>query len=440
MSSAKRRWMVGGAALSIVVSLAACGSDDEGGSGSGSGDGPVTLELWSDKAGTDQAVKAFNDAHDDIQIHVTEVPAPDIPNNLNNANEAGDPSGSACLAQTDNRQGGALMAQGIVTDIGEYLEPHSGEFASGAIDALSIADTVYGVPNQRQPIFTAFYAPAFEERDLEYPTSWEEAIEVGKELRKDGIYIFNLAGEDPSTWMNTAWQAGARWYSVEGDAWKINFTDEASRYAADIMQQLLDEDLVERISYAEYAAMMQQYDKGKIAMRQLSTWQLAGWQANLEQTLGDYEPAPNLGVMGQDAISAADTGGFVVPTLCEHPEEAVEAAVWLSTSEAPVTSMADPAEGSGYFPAVADPEPYLDALVPHELFGEYADETVPVIQESENYAEGWVYGPNSRAMYEELADQWGKAMNGEITVDSILDHMQEWTVNDLREMGVNVVE
>ncbi|MGP3966279.1 ABC transporter substrate-binding protein [Streptomyces sp. 6N223] len=438
MSSAKRRWMLGGAALSIVVSLAACGSDDEG--GSGSGDGPVTLKLWSDKPGIEQSVKAFNDAHDDVQIRVTEVPAPDIPNNLNNANEAGDPSSSACLAQTDNRQGGALMAQGIITDIGEYLDPHADEFAEGAIDSMSIADTVYGVPNQRQPIFTAFYAPAFEERGLEYPTTWEEAIEVGKELREDGIYIFNLAGEDPSTWMNMAWQAGARWYSVEGDAWKINFTDEASHYASDIMQQLLDEDLVERISYAEYAAMMQQYDKGRIAMRQLSTWQLAGWQANLEQTLGDYEPAPNLGVMDQEPISAADTGGFVVPSLCEHPEEAVEAAVWLSTSEAPVTALADPAEGSGYFPAVADPEPYLDALVPHELFGEHADQTVPVIQESENYAEGWVYGPNSRAMYEELADQWGKAMNGEITVDSILEHMQEWTVNDLREMGVNVVE
>jgi multiple sugar transport system substrate-binding protein len=439
MSSAKRRWLVGSAAVSLVATLAACGGggDDEDG---GSGDGPVTLELWSDKAGAEQSVQAFNDAHDDVRIHLTEVPSVDAPNNLNNANEAGDPGSSACLVQSDNRQGGALMAQGIITDIGEYLQPHADQFAEGAIESMSIADTVYGVPNQRQPIFTAFYAPAFEQRDLEYPTSWEEAIEVGRELREDGIYIFNLAGEDPSTWMNMAWQAGARWYEVDGDAWRINFTDEASHYAADIMQQLLDEDLVERISYAEYPAMMQQYDAGKIAMRQLSTWQLTGWQANLEQTLGDYEPAPNLGVMDQEPISAADTGGLVVPTLCENPEEAVEAAVWLATSEGSVTNMADPVDGSGWYPAVADPDPYLDALVPHELFGEHADETVPVIQESENYAEGWVYGPNSRAMYEELADQWGQAMNGEITVDSILEHMQEWTVNDLREQGVNVVE
>ncbi|MDT0344262.1 ABC transporter substrate-binding protein [Streptomyces litchfieldiae] len=439
MSSAKRRWLTGGAAFGLVVTLAACGGGDD--SGSGSGDGPVTLELWSDKQGAEASVRAFNEAHEDVQIELVSVPAPELPNTLNNAHEAGDASGVPCLAQTDNRQGGALLAQGVVADIGEYLDPHADQFAQGAIEAMSIADSVYAVPNQRQPIFTMFHAPTFEERGLEYPTSWEEAIEVGRQLREDGIYIFNLAGEDPSTWMNMAWQAGARWYSVEGDAWKIDFTNDASRWASGIMQQLLDEDLVERISYAEYPAMMQQYDNGRIAMRQLSTWQLAGHQRNADQTLGEWQPAPNLTANGEtEPLSAGDTSGFVVPSLCEDQEAAVEAAVWLATQEAPLTYMADPAEGSGWFPAVTDPSPYLDALVPTELFGDYSDETVPVIEQSENFAEGWVYGPNSRAMYEELADQWGKAMNGDITVESILEHMQEWTVNDLREQGVNVVE
>ncbi|TDC72664.1 ABC transporter substrate-binding protein [Streptomyces hainanensis] len=376
-----------------------------------------------------------------MRIELVNVPAAELSNTLNNAHAAGDPSGAPCLAQSDNRQGGMLLAQGVIADIGEYLEPHADRFAAGAIDALSIADVVYGVPNQRQPIFTMFHAPTFEERDLAYPTSWEEAIEVGERLGEDGIHIFNLAGEDPSTWMNMAWQAGARWYAIEGDAWRIDFTDEASRTASEIMQRLLDEDLVERISYAEYPAMMQEYDNGRIAMRQLSTWQLSGHQSNADQTLGEWEPAPNLTLGGQSApLSAADTAGLFVPALCEEQEAAVEAAVWLATEAEPVTAMADPAEGAGWYPAVADPEPFLDALVPNELFGEYAAETVPVVQESDDYAEGWIYGPNSRAMYEELADQWGKAMNGEITVESILDHMQEWTVNDLRQQGVNVVE
>jgi multiple sugar transport system substrate-binding protein len=63
-----------------------------------------------------------------------------------------------------------------------------------------------------------------------------------------------------------------------------------------------------------------------------------------------------------------------------------------------------------------------------------------VIAESGEFASDWVYGPNSTAMYEELADKWGKAMNGEMKVEAVLEHMQKWTVDDLRQKGVKVVE
>ncbi|RKN12440.1 ABC transporter substrate-binding protein [Streptomyces radicis] len=436
MNSAKKRWMLGGLAFGLVIGTAACGGGDGGG-----GDGPVVLEVWSDKAGTEASTEAFNAAHDDIELRFVEVPYAEIPGNLNNAHEAGDPSGTACLAASDNRHGSMLLAQGVIADIAEHLEPGADAFSDGAVDALSLADAVYGVPTQRQPIFTMFHRPAFEERGLAYPTTWEEAIEVGRELREDGVHIFNLAGEDPSTFMGLAWQAGARWYSVDGDAWRVDFTDDASRWAAETMQTLLDEDLVERISYAEYAAMMREYDQGRIAMRQLSTWQLAGHQRNMDASLGQWEPAPNLAAPGQDPpLSAADTGGYVVPALCEHPEEAVEAAVWLAIQEEPVTTMADPVGGSGWYPAVADPEPYADALVPEQLYGDRADRAVPVMRGAATYAEGWLYGPNSTAMYEELADQWGKAMNGGTTVAAVLDHMQRWTVQDLEREGIDVIE
>ncbi|WP_062204669.1 ABC transporter substrate-binding protein [Streptomyces sp. NBRC 109706] len=435
MGNAKRRWLVGGVACALMATTVACGGDDNG------ADGPVVIELWSDKAGTPAGVEAFNAAHEDIRLRYVEVPSVEIPGNLNNAHLAGDPAETACLAQTDNRNGAMLVAQGVIADLGEPLEPHRDSFADGSLQSLSIAETVYGVPNQRQPIFTMFHRPTFEERGLDYPTTWEEAIEVGRQLRGEGIHIFNLAGEDPSTFMNLAWQAGARWFQVEGDAWRVDLLDEGSLWAAEIMQTLLDEDLVERISYAEYAAMMQRYDQGGIAMRQLSTWQLAGHQRNMDASLGDWEPAPNLAAPGQDvALSAADTSGYAVPALCEHPEEAVEAAVWLATEAEPVAAMADPVDGSGWYPAVSDPEPFLDELVPEQLFGDHADRTVPVIEGASQFAEGWTYGPNSTAMYEELADQWGKAMNGEITVADALSHMQRWTVDDLARQGVNVVE
>lgn len=436
MKTVLSRCAAGVLAIGLSAGLTACGGSD-----TAADDGPVTLEMWSDKAGAETAVKAFNDAHEDVTIKLVKVPGVDQVNKLTNTNEAGDSAKAACLAASDNRQGGGLLAQGVLSDISKELEASKDKFAPGAIEALTLAGAVYGVPVQRQPIFTVAYTPAFEKAGLEVPTSWEEMIETGKKLRKQGVHIFNLAGEDPSTFMFTAWQGGARWYSVEGDSWKVDFTDPASLKAADVFQQLLDNDLVETISYADYAAMMQEYDSGKIVMRQVSTWQLASHQQNMKDSPGKWAPKPNLGVAaGDKPVSASDTLDLAVPSLCEHKKEAVEAAVWLATSGDPIKAMADPTKGSGWYPAVKDPSPYLDAVVPHTLFGDNADQAVPMIKESSEFASGWVYGPNSTAMYEELADQWGKAMNGDIKLKDALAHMQKWTVADLKKSGINVVE
>ncbi|KAB8191764.1 extracellular solute-binding protein [Nonomuraea phyllanthi] len=434
------RWL----ALAGVLSLAACGGDPAASSPpvGQAATGPVTLDYWTDKQGAEAAVAAFNAAHQDVQLNYVKVPAADLVKNLRNAHKAGDNATMPCVVQTDNRNGGQLLAEGVIKDITQDVKGGAARFSAGAVEELTLAGITYGVPDKRDPLFSMYYKPIFDKRGLKYPTTWEELIEIGnKHLKKDGIAVFNLAGEDPSTLMGLAWQAGARWYTVQGDAWKIDFTDEASKWSAGIMQQLLDDDLVEKISYAEYAAMMQQYDQGKIAMRQVSTWQLAGHQRNMKDSLGKWEAGPNLLVKGQsEPVSAADTGALSVPSLCKDPAKAAQAAIWLATESAPVAAMADPVAGSGWYPAVADPAPYLDAVVPKQLWGEHAEAGKKIIADSDNFASGWIYGPNSTAMYEELADKWGKAMNGEMKVEDVLTHMQQWTVADLKQKGIKVVE
>lgn len=429
-----RAGLTGAAAAPL---LAACGGDD------GSEDtGPVTVRLWSDKAGTEEAIAAFNEAHDadDIRIEYVEVPAADMVNQVNQAVEAGDPGNAPDLFQSDNRNGAELLAQQQITDIGELLEPSAEKFNPAALESLSIGGISYGVPDMMNAHFVMVWEPAFTEAGIDIPTSWEEVVEAGKALKEDGRYIFNFAGEDPSTFMNMTWQAGARWFRIDGDAWRVDIDSDTARYVADVVQQLFDDDLVEKISYADYAAMMQEYDAGNIVLRQTSTWQLAGHQANMDATLGQWLFAPNLSIMNDEVVSAGDTGGLMVSSLCPHPDRAVEAAVWLATETDPVSAMAKPDSGSGWYPAVADAEPFLDDVVPTELLGDHAEDAVPVIMESANFASDWTYPPNSTSMYEELADQWGKAMAGELRFADILPHMQEWTVNDLQERGIDVVE
>jgi multiple sugar transport system substrate-binding protein len=428
--------------VAAILTLAACGGDPGTSSqpvGQAGAGGPVTLDYWTDKQGSEAAVAAFNAAHQDVRLRYVKTPAADLVKNLRNAHKAGDRATMPCIAQADNRNGGQLLAEGVIKDLTKEVAGSTAAFSPGGVESLTLAGITYGVPDKRDPLFSMYYKPIFDKRGLKYPTTWEELIEVGKGLKKDGIAVFNLAGEDPSTLMGLAWQAGARWYTIQGDAWKIDFTDDASKWSAGIMQQLLDGGLVEKISYAEYAAMMREYDQGKIAMRQVSTWQLAGHQRNMKDSLGKWEAGPNLLVKGQSQpVSAADTGALVVPSLCKDTAKAAAAALWLATESKPVAAMADPVGGSGWYPAVADPAPYLDAVLPKQLWGEHAEAGKQVIAESDNFAAGWVYGPNSTAMYEELADKWGKAMNGEMKVADVLEHMQQWTVADLKQKGVKV--
>ncbi|MFD4603840.1 ABC transporter substrate-binding protein [Streptomyces sp. NPDC058464] len=428
-----------GAVCALALTVSACGG---GGGDKGDGSsGPVTLEVWTDKEGVKQAVEAFNAAHKDVRLKYVNVPGSELVNKVTNAHKAGDASKAACLVLNDNRNGGMFLSQGIVKDLTDSVKSYEGQYAKGSFVNLSIGGRIYGVPAQRQPIFTVVNAALFKKYGLTAPTSWDELIAVGEKLKQHGVSVFNLAGEDPSTFMYIAWQGGAHWYKVEGDAWKVDFTDQASRNAARVMQELLDKKLVSKISYADYAAMMRDYEQGKIAVRQLSTWQLASFEQNMKKSLGVWEAHDNLTVPGQSTpTSASDTSGYMVPSLCKHSEEAVKAAVWLTTQSKPLNAMANTTTGNGWYPAVENTDAYIDAVTPKKLMGKYAPGLKSVIKDNDTYADGWEYGPDSTAMYEELADQWGKAMNGQLTVASILDHMQQWTVNDLKQRGINVVE
>jgi multiple sugar transport system substrate-binding protein len=43
-------------------------------------------------------------------------------------------------------------------------------------------------------------------------------------------------------------------------------------------------------------------------------------------------------------------------------------------------------------------------------------------------------------MYTEMADGWAKVITKQQKVTDLLEHMQEWTVNDLKKKGINAVD
>jgi len=439
-SSPRRRFAraaVAGLALSGL--LTACGgSDDSGGSQSS---GPVTLPFWGWANGQDKVVEAFNASHKDIQLKYTKVTDQlTMQKLLSNAVKA---KNAPCLLQNTGEYVTSWVAQGALADITKYVESSKDEFNSGSWATGQVQGKIYGVPTASAPAFTIYRTDVFKKYGLKAPTTWDEFISAGKVLKKHGIKITNYAGEDPSTLEVLAMQAGAHWYSIDGNAWKVDFQDAGTLKAAKVIQEIIDNDLNAKLSFADYAAVQRSFDSGATATRQISTWQMSGMVQNFTKSFGKWALSPWPTFTGEAAKTPAATNQSgnltLVSEQCEHQEQAAEAALWMSTDTKAVKIMASPETGSGVMPALKDSDSYVPEAISEKLLGSDYQPAQQVVKDSlGTVTTDWTFGPNWTAMFTELQSQWGKVVSKEQTVTGLLAHMQEWTVKDLKSRGINV--
>lgn len=428
------------AGIALTGLLAACGGSDSEDSGSKSS-GPVTLDFWGWANGQEAVVKAFNASHKDIQLKYTKITDQlTMQKQLSNAVKA---ENAPCLLQNTGEYVTSWVAQGALADITKYVESSKGEFNSGSWAAGQVQGKIYGVPTASAPAFTIYRTDLFEKYGLKAPTTWDEFIAAGKVLKKHGIKITNYAGEDPSTLEVLAMQAGAHWYAIDGDAWKVDFQDEGSLKAAKVIQEIIDNDLNAKLSFADYAAVQRSFDNGDTATRQISTWQMSGMVQNFTKSFGDWALSPWPTFAGEAAKTPAGTNQSgnltLVSEQCKHQEQAAEAALWMSTDSGAVKTMASPETGSGVMPALADSDAYVPEAISEKLLGKNYEPAQQIVKDSlKTVTTDWTFGPNWTAMFTELQSQWGQVVSKKQTVTGLLAHMQEWTVKDLQSRGINV--
>ncbi|MCX5238570.1 extracellular solute-binding protein [Streptomyces prunicolor] len=426
------------AGLALTGLLSACG-------GSGSGDkassGPVTLPFWGWANGQDAVVKAFNAAHQDIKLKYTKVTDQlTMQKQLTNAVKAGN---APCLVQNTAEYVTTWVSQGALADISKYVSADKAKFNAGAWASAQVQGKSYGVPTSSAPAFTIYRTDVFTKYGLKAPTTWDEFIAAGKVLKKHGIKITNFAGEDPSTLEVLSMQAGAHWYAIDGNSWKVGFQDAGSLKAAQVIQEIIDNDLNSKLSFADYAAVQRNYDNGGTATRQISTWQMAGMVQNFTKSDGKWALSPWPAFAGEAAKTPAGTnqsgGATLVTKQCAHQQQAAEAALWMSTNTGAVKTMASPTTGNGVMPALADSNAYVAEAISDKLLGTNYEPAKKVVTDSlGTVTSDWVFGPDWTAMFTELQTGWAKVMNKQEKVTDLLAHMQEWTVKDLKSRGISV--
>ncbi|MEU5316817.1 extracellular solute-binding protein [Streptomyces sp. NPDC021056] len=427
------------AGIALTGLLAACGGSDSGDDTNSSG--PVTLDFWGWANGQEAVVKDFNASHQDVQLKYTKITDQlTMQKQLSNAVKA---ENAPCLLQNTGEYVTSWVAQGALADISKYVEPSKGKFNSGSWTTGQVQGKTYGVPTASAPAFTIYRTDIFKKYGLKAPATWDDFIAAGKVLKKHDIRITNYAGEDPSTLEVLAMQAGAHWYAIDGNAWKVDFQDEGSLKAAKVIQEIIDNDLNAKLSFADYAAVQRSFDNGDTATRQISTWQMSGMVQNFTKSFGDWALSPWPTFDGEAAKTPAGTNQSgnltLVSEQCEHQEQAAEAALWMSTDTGAVKTMASPETGSGVMPALADSDSYVPEAISEKLLGKNYEPAQQIVKDSlGTVTTDWTFGPNWTAMFTELQSQWGKVVSKKQTVTDLLAHMQEWTVKDLKSRGINV--
>ncbi|WP_329333306.1 extracellular solute-binding protein [Streptomyces sp. NBC_00663] len=441
-TSPRRRFAhVAVAGVALTGLLAACGGSDSGDDGSSGASGPVTLPFWGWANGQDAVVKAFNASHKDIKLKYTKVTDQlTMQKQLTNAVKAGN---APCLVQNTAEYVTSWVSQDALADISQYVDSEKGKFNAGAWASAQVQGKSYGVPTSSAPNFTVYRTDVFDKYGLKAPTTWDEFIAAGKVLKKHGVKITNYAGEDPSTLEVLAMQAGAHWYAIDGNSWKVDFQDAGTLKAAKVIQEIIDNDLNSKLSFADYAAVQRNYDNGGTATRQISTWQQAGMVQNFTKSFGKWALAPWPTFAGEAAKTPAGTNltGSVtlVTKSCENQKQAAEAALWMSTDPGAVKTMASPETGNGVFPALKDSDSYVAEATSEKLLGKNYDAAQTVVKDSlSTITTDWTFGPNWTAMFTEMQAGWAKVVSKEQTVTDLLAHMQEWTVKDLKSRGISV--
>ncbi|WP_075732102.1 ABC transporter substrate-binding protein [Streptomyces acidiscabies] len=437
-----RRRIARAAAAGIALTglLAACGGsgDDDGGS---SASGPVTLPYWGWANGQEAVVKAFNASHKDVQLKYTKVTDQlTMQKQLTNAVKAGN---APCLVQNTAEYVTTWVSQGALADVSQYVAPSKDKFNAGSWASAQVQGKFYGVPTSSSPNFTIYRADVFQKYGIKAPTTWDEFVAAGKELKKHDVKITNYAGEDPSTLEVLAMQAGAHWYAIDGNAWKVDFQDAGTLKAAKVIQDIIDNDLNSTLSFADYAAVQRNYDNGGTVTRQISTWQMAGMVQNFTKSFGQWALAPWPTFAGEAAKTPAGTnltGSVTLVTKdCKQRKQAAEAALWMSTDPGAVKTMASPETGNGVMPALADTGSYIDESISQKLLGAHYEPAKKVVGDSLNtVTTDWTFGPDWTAMFSELQAGWAKVVSKQQKVTDLLAHMQKWTVDDLTSRGITV--
>ncbi|GHS87988.1 sugar ABC transporter substrate-binding protein [Actinomycetota bacterium] len=418
------------------AALAGCSGDDSPGTEE-TADGPITLDYWAWGTSQDGLVDAWNSAHPDIQVKRTDAGGgTDSSTKLLTATRAGN-APDAALVEFQTLP--AMIVGDVAADITQYVSDDvRSAFTDSVWSLTTFNDAIYGIPQDVGPMAFVFNQARFDELGVAVPTTWAEFATAAEQVRAadPDTYIATFNTSEFGFFAGMAQQAGAEWWSVDGDTWSVGIDDKASLEVADYWQDLIDRDLV-KVEDLLTPQWNQEVNEGKVLSWPSALWAPGVIYGVAEGMAGQWAMAPlPQWTPGDTAVAYQGGSAVIATTSSKHPKEAAEFAAFINSSQEGADVQLEtgqyPASLLGQQTATSSPPPQL---MPQQtdfwqLASTIAADTIPNIS----------WGPNVNVASSAFQDAMAKAVENGTPLRDALTETQQVVVDDMKTTGFTVAD
>ncbi|MDH2426337.1 extracellular solute-binding protein [Sphaerisporangium sp. TRM90804] len=448
MTMNRRRALLVGAALTVSLLAAGCGSSGDGGPGGGSGeaakpagvsDADVTnalntggsITVWAWEPTLKQVVADFQARYPKVKVSLVNAgTGNDQYIALQNAIKAG--SGVPDVAQVEYYALSQFALGKSITDLNAFGAGElDGTFTPGPWSSVRVGDAVYGLPMDSGPMALFYNKEVFDKHDIQVPATWEEYAAAAEKLHRADpeAYITSDTGDAGFT-TSMIWQAGGKPYTVDGTSVGIDFGDAGTRRFTAMWQKLIDAELLSPVT-GWTDAWYKGLGDGTIATLVIGAWMPANLESGVKAAAGKWRVAP-MPQWEAGGRATAENGGssLAIPEAAANKALAYAFVKYAAVDEG-VRARVD----GGAFPATTaqlqdsawrDKEfPYFDGQKVNQVLADSAGKVVT----------GWSYLPFQVYANSVFNDTAGKAYNSDTTLADGLKAWQDASAEYGREQG-----
>jgi multiple sugar transport system substrate-binding protein len=378
------------------------------------------ISMWAWDPAIPAAVELFEELHPNVTVNLQNVGAGgDQYTALQNAIAAG--TGLPDLAQIEYFILSQFTVTGHIADLTPFgAGDLDGTFTEGPWGAVTAGDGIFGLPLDGGAMALFYNATVLERYGLEVPTTWDEYMQLGRDLRaaNPNIYI-GSNGNTPNFVHALMRQAQGNPWTADGHDVSIDIVnDQGAQRFAEVWQPMIDDNLVSTIQWWT-DEWHQALGNGTIATLVSGAWMPGNLISAAPQGSGHWRVAP-MPQFEAGRMDTAETGGssMTMTTSAQNPALAYAFMEFLAAGDGIEARLSQ-----GGFPAtvaeLAD-EDFLNREI--EYFG--GQQINRVLADSANHVvPGWSWLPFMAYVNESFPETIGQAFIGNGT---ILENMAPW--------------